>query len=631
MSSPNIGSVDLSTSPNNQSAAAAAAALARKRQQGGQAPVYSPAETLNQMTQEAEQRHQDKYVVQKEMRAIRAREMEKQRIEDEEREKVDGESSSRFNRPSISVSAASSSNGHSLPPTSSLPPTKQRIYSTNRLESESTSTTSTTQNEDNPRELKKKIAEMEEKFKKHAIYQTQLENDNQKLIYELDLLKDLIEEHQELIIELRRQFKEKARELDCQKRTNKDLQTDFSRLKDILKQRDALIEDSGLVLYTDYESNVKQSSNTPSQANLKKPPTSKGATPNNSDTPLSEMRSVLPAVLVAPETAKLLDQLGEGTIDEKLRRVFAEKLELKELNAKLNGELEDERDKRCELEKKLIAQAHKVLDSQESNQELQDIQRQYTKEINELKMKIQKLDHENIIIKQDKQRLDTQLKYLQTNFDELENTERRLIKEKRDAQRELNESKMLVSDLQLKIEVLQKTLEKKRQTPKYIDTSSTTSTTTTAVNSSSSYASTSSTSLNSLSSTSLLTTGGGNATTSSAATLTPAINNNGPSTPPSSNSQNSSRKSSISTNLIDENGKSTAASAATASTTVNATTTESSSSPTISSNSSSSSSSPSSSSNNHNHHNDIIDDLTTTTPTKTTPDLVYIERDIEPQ
>lgn len=59
--------------------------------------------------------------------------------------------------------------------------------------------------------MKKKIAEMEEKFKKHAIYQTQLENDNQKLIYELDLLKDLIEEHQELIIELRRQFKEKAR------------------------------------------------------------------------------------------------------------------------------------------------------------------------------------------------------------------------------------------------------------------------------------------------------------------------------------------------------------------------------------------------------------------------------------
>ena len=52
---------------------------------------------------------------------------------------------------------------------------------------------------------------MEEKYKKHAIYQTQFENDNQKLLYEVDLLKDLIEEHEELIIELRRQFKDKSR------------------------------------------------------------------------------------------------------------------------------------------------------------------------------------------------------------------------------------------------------------------------------------------------------------------------------------------------------------------------------------------------------------------------------------
>jgi len=52
---------------------------------------------------------------------------------------------------------------------------------------------------------------MEEKYKKHAIYQTQFENDNQKLLYEVDILKDLIEEHEELIIELRRQFKEKSR------------------------------------------------------------------------------------------------------------------------------------------------------------------------------------------------------------------------------------------------------------------------------------------------------------------------------------------------------------------------------------------------------------------------------------
>lgn len=166
------------------------------------------------------------------------------------------------------------------------------------------------------------------------------------------------------------------KELDCQKRANKDLQTDFARLKDILKQRDALIEDSGLVLYTDYDTNSSvKPSQQPNVANLKRPPMPGAGSKVGADTPLSEMKSVLPAVLVGPETAKLLDQMGEGTIDDKLRRLFAEKLELKELNAKLSGELEDERDKRCELEKKLITSAHKMLDSQESNQELQDIQR----------------------------------------------------------------------------------------------------------------------------------------------------------------------------------------------------------------------------------------------------------------
>lgn len=163
--------------------------------------------------------------------------------------------------------------------------------------------------------------------------------------------------------------------MDCQKRANKDLQTDFSRLKDILKQRDALIEDSGLVLYTDYDTSTVKPSQQGNSANLKKPPMPGAAASKvGVDTPLSEMKSVLPAVLVAPETAKLLDQMGEGTIDEKLRRIFAEKLELKELNSKIMGELEEERDKRNELEKKLIASAHKVLDSHESNQELQEIQ-----------------------------------------------------------------------------------------------------------------------------------------------------------------------------------------------------------------------------------------------------------------
>ena len=175
------------------------------------------------------------------------------------------------------------------------------------------------------------------------------------------------------------------KELDYQKRTNKDLQTDFARLKEILKQRDKLIEDSGLILYTDNELNED------------------GTHKSNgdSDSPGNEIKSVLPAALVAPETAKLLDMMGEGTIDDKLRKLLENKSDLKEQNNRLKSELEDERIRISSLEKKLANHASKIQDNQENAQDLHEIQRQYTKEINEFKMKNQKLDHENIVIKQD--------------------------------------------------------------------------------------------------------------------------------------------------------------------------------------------------------------------------------------
>lgn len=243
---------------------------------------------------------------------------------------------------------------------------------------------------------------MEEKYKKHAIYQTQFENDNQKLLYEVDLLKDLLEEHEELIIELRRQFKEKSRvifplffsiinlnrhnnydsilkqELDYQKRTFKDLQTDFHRLKEILKQRDTLIEDSGLVLYTDNETKKKiananklsqESSTNNTNAN-----SNNNTSNNNNDSTNNEIKSVLPAALVAPETAKLLDLLGEGTIDDKLRRLLSEKQELKEHNNKLLIEIDEERARSSNLEKKLVANASKLQSNQEASQDLHEIQ-----------------------------------------------------------------------------------------------------------------------------------------------------------------------------------------------------------------------------------------------------------------
>ena len=88
----------------------------------------------------------------------------------------------------------------------------------------------------------------------------------------------------------------------------------------------------------------------------------------------NEVKSVLPAALVSQETAKLLDMLGEGTIDDKLRKILSDKQELKETNNRLRSEIDDERQKIASLERKLAASASKLQDNQEAANDLHEIQ-----------------------------------------------------------------------------------------------------------------------------------------------------------------------------------------------------------------------------------------------------------------
>ena len=137
----------------------------------------------------------------------------------------------------------------------------------------------------------------------------------------------------------------------------------------------------------------------------------------------NDIKSVLPAALVAPETAKLLDNLVEGTIDDKLKKLLNDKIEYKEQLNKLKSDLEDEKIRSSNLEKKLAHSNSRLNDSHDSSQSLQEMQSMsffflfryfilkvlmfpilkgtYLKENNELKLKLQKIEHENNILKQE--------------------------------------------------------------------------------------------------------------------------------------------------------------------------------------------------------------------------------------
>ncbi|RXN00983.1 Leucine-rich repeat flightless-interacting protein 2 [Acipenser ruthenus] len=92
------------------------------------------------------------------------------------------------------------------------------------------------------KELKDSLTEVEEKYKKAMVSNAQLDNEKANLIYQVDTLKDVVEEMEELMSEMHRETEEKSKELERQKHTCNVLQHKIDELKEGVRQRDELIE-----------------------------------------------------------------------------------------------------------------------------------------------------------------------------------------------------------------------------------------------------------------------------------------------------------------------------------------------------------------------------------------------------
>ncbi|KAH0627203.1 hypothetical protein JD844_002680 [Phrynosoma platyrhinos] len=94
------------------------------------------------------------------------------------------------------------------------------------------------------KELKESLAEVEEKYKKAMVSNAQLDNEKNNLIYQVDTLKDVIEEREEQLAEYYRENEEKTKELERQKHMCTVLQHKVDELKEGIRQRDELIEEN---------------------------------------------------------------------------------------------------------------------------------------------------------------------------------------------------------------------------------------------------------------------------------------------------------------------------------------------------------------------------------------------------
>ncbi|CAO2633386.1 Leucine-rich repeat flightless-interacting protein 2 [Lemmus lemmus] len=278
-------------------------------------------------------------------------------------------------------------------------------------------------------ELRESLSEVEEKYKKAMVSNAQLDNEKNKLIYQVDTLKDVIEEQEEQMAEFYRENEEKSKELERQKHMCSVLQHKMDELKEGLRQRDELIEKHGLVIIPD-------------------------STPNGD---VNHEPVVGAITAVSQEAAQVLESAGEGPLDVRLRKLAGEKEELLSQVRRLKLQIEEERQKSSRNDG-----TSGDLAGLQNGSDLQfiEMQRDANRQISEYKFKLSKAEQDITTLEQSVSRLEGQVLRYRTAAENAEKIEDELKAEKRKLQRELRTALDKIEEMEMTNSHLAKRLEK---------------------------------------------------------------------------------------------------------------------------------------------------------------------------
>ncbi|XP_008111015.1 leucine-rich repeat flightless-interacting protein 2 isoform X15 [Anolis carolinensis] len=278
-------------------------------------------------------------------------------------------------------------------------------------------------------ELRESLAEVEEKYKKAMVSNAQLDNEKNNLIYQVDTLKDVIEEREEQLAEYYRENEEKSKELERQKHSCTVLQHKVNELKEGIRQRDELIEKHGLVIIPD-------------------------GTPNGD---VNHEPLVGSITVVSQEAAQVLESAGEGPLDIRLRKLAGEKEELLSQIKKLKFQLEEEQQKASRNDG-----TSTDLTGLENGSDLQliEMQRDANRQISDFRFKLSKAEQDITTLEQNVVRLEGQVVRYKTAAENAEKVEDELKAEKRKLQRELRTALDRIEEMEMTNSHLVKRLEK---------------------------------------------------------------------------------------------------------------------------------------------------------------------------
>ncbi|XP_060136582.1 leucine-rich repeat flightless-interacting protein 2 isoform X13 [Zootoca vivipara] len=429
-------------------------------------------EALGHIAREAEARLAAKRAARAEARDIRMRELERQQKELEE--KSDRPYSDLYTRPASRNSATPLSGNSS----------RRGSGDTSSLVDPDTSLS----------ELRESLAEVEEKFKKAMVSNAQLDNEKNNLIYQVDTLKDVIEEREEQLAEYYRENEDKTKELERQKHMCTVLQHKMDELKEGLRQRDELIEENQRMQQRiesitkevfdlqetvnwkdkkigalerqkeyfdcirierdelrDELADLKETMKTGEKHGLVIIP---DGTPNGDVNHEPVVGSI---TVVSQEAAQVLESAGEGPLDVRLRKLAEEKEELLSQIKKMKLQLEEERQKSSGN-----YGTNTNLTGLENGSDLQfiEMQRDANRQISEFKFKLSKAEQDITTLEQNVVRLEGQVVRYKTAAENAEKVEDELKAEKRKLQRELRTALDRIEEMEMTNSHLVKRLEK---------------------------------------------------------------------------------------------------------------------------------------------------------------------------
>jgi len=376
------------------------------------------SEQLDQIAKQAEARLAARRQARYEARNIRMRELERKQKEEE----VEVGSGAVAHQQLLVTTSSNSNhnNVHAIDGVTARESVKRGVKENKSYSSRRSSTDSSEDGiNQNVRDLKQELKDLEEKFRKAMVANASLDNEKSQLMFQVDLLKDQVEEGEEQAALVVKELRAKSHDYEILKRDRAESVRAVQLLQQGLQEQQAMLQERGLVLLGTEEEGEQEC-----------------------DELEQERRT---RAIVSQETANILSGLGTGPLDVRIKRLAGQRDDLQDTVRRLKLDFEEERSRNSSARGTATAE---------------EMERETKKLLDDYKFKISKSEQEIATLGANVARLESQVIRYKTASETSELSEENLKAERRKMQRELRDSQTRNEELETQNKHLEKRLDK---------------------------------------------------------------------------------------------------------------------------------------------------------------------------